>query len=413
MKLYRADCLDILRKMESKSVDSIVCDPPYGIGIQDQKWDNELPNLEIWKECLRVLRPGGHIVAFASARLYHLLAADMERAGFETQSMMGWLYGNGFPKGVNLSLQFDKGNGLVKPDDAFRDYLRRAINKSGYKIVDLEKICGTNSMFSHYLGKSQPQFPSPRIWKILKEVLDLDSTYDDLFEEIKKRKAEFVSRKEGVSKSRHFSNIMSQFERLRPKSEKAKKWEGWRYGKSTLRPCLEPIYLGCRPPLRPMVENIQHYGTGALNVGACNVKGRDGVMRGPSSIMHDGSDAVEQVLSQKSKTAISSLNEFPFESSDSSFFYVPRPSSKERKDNKHPTVKPLSLIRQLVRLITPPGGECVDPFMGSGTTGVACILEGMEFTGIEKEQEYFETAFGRIADAVSICEEEKWRKLQF
>ena len=95
MKLYNEDCLNVLRKMESCSIDSIVCDPPYGVNIMNESWDSHLPIHEIWKECFRVLKPGGHILAFSSARLYHHLAIEMENVGFETFNMLAWIYSGG------------------------------------------------------------------------------------------------------------------------------------------------------------------------------------------------------------------------------------------------------------------------------------------------------------------------------
>ena len=408
MKLYLSDCLDILGRMKSDSVDSIVCDPPYGISMGGLDWDKSLPPRDIWRECFRVLKPGGHIMAFSSSRLYHHLATDMEATGFDTHNMMAWLYGNGFPKGENLSRQFDRRDGLPVPDDLFRSYLRSAIKGSSYKIAELEKMCGTSSMFSHYLGRSQPAFPTFSIWKILKEALGLDSTYDSLFEKLEERRKECASKKEGRRKSKHFESVVSDFERHRPRSELAKKWEGWRYGKNTLRPAMEPIYLGQKPPLRPVSGNVKRYGVGALNVKGCGVRGRDGKVRTPTNVMHDGSGEVVRCLEKGSKLAASSLNEFPRESDgEGPFFYVPKCMGKERANNSHLTVKPISLMRQLVRLITPRGGVCVDPFMGSGTTGVACVLEGMEFIGMEKETEYYEIAKNRIEEATASIKKEK------
>ena len=113
-------------------------------------------------------------------------------------------------------------------------------------------------------------------------------------------------------------------------------------------------------------------------------------------------------LGKGGKLAVSSLNEFPRESDgEAPFFYVPKCMGKERAKNSHPTVKPISLMRQLVRLVTPLGGVCVDPFMGSGTTGVACVLEGMEFIGMEREAEYCEIAKNRIEEATASIKKEK------
>ena len=382
-RLIYGDCLEVLAKMESNSIDSIVCDPPYGISILGEEWDKSLPSRKIWRECFRVLKPGGYVLAFSSGLRYHHLAEAMEGVGFETQNMMAWLYSNGLPRGEKLSREFDRGDGLPLPDDAFRGYLRDAINRSPYKIADLEKMCGTNGMFSHYLGKSQAAFPTLEKWRIIKAALGLGGEYDDLFEKIEKRRQEFKSSKDGARGSGYFSGMSRKFDRHVPKSELAKKWQGWAYGKMVLRPCMEPIYCGQKPPLRPVRENVKRHGVGAMNIEACKCEGRT-----PSNVMHDGSPEVEERLTRESPTAAVSLNRF---------FFVPKARGKEKEGNNHPTVKPVALMAHLVRLVTPPGGVCLDPFMGSGTTGVACRMEGFDFVGIEREEEYFLTARDRIS----------------
>ena len=404
MNLYRSDCLAVLKSMEPHSVDSIVTDPPYGISILGETWDKGLPTLEIWQECLRVLRPGGYILAFASARTYHHLATTMESAGFESHNMLAWLYGNGHPKGANLALQFDKSDGVPVPDDKFRNYLKAAIKRSPYKICQLEEMCGTNGMFSHYLGKSQAQFPSFKNWKILKKALKLDTQYDALFEKIEKKRAEFRSKKEVREGGMYFKSIVKEFERHVPKSALAKQWDGFKYGKNALRPSIEPIYFGQKPYLKPMTENIKKHGTGALNIEKCKVKNRKGDFKYPSNVMHDGSEVVRNALDRLSKLASLSLNEFW----DSPFFYVPKPGKSERGEyNAHPTVKPLALMRHLIRLVTPPKGVVCDPFMGSGTTGLAALHEEMDFIGMEKDSEYFAIAEKRIKQTQERLAKEK------
>ena len=304
----------------------------------------------------------------------------MEEVGFETQNMLAWLYGSSVPKGMNLSRQFDRTDGVPVPDDDFRQYLRDAIKRSPYRIKDLEKLCGTDGMFGHYLGRSQPSYPTFAKWKIIKRALNLDSTYDALFEKMERLREEFRSKVEG--RGGHFNGLVSRFEKYRPKTLLAKKWEGWRHGKATLRSCMEPIYMGQKTPLRPIKENILRHGVGALNTDGCRVVGLDGRLLSPSSVMHDGSSPVCSAL----KSGRNSLNHF---------YYIPKPSQKEREGNTHPTPKPLALMRHLVRLVTPKGGNCLDPFMGSGTTVVAAKLEGVEFVGMEKEREFFEIASRR------------------
>ena len=386
MKLYHTECLKKLKKMESKTVDSIVTDPPYGIGIFDSGWDKSLPDEEIWRECHRVLKPGGFILAFSSSRLYHRLAAAMEGAGFETQNMLAWLYGTSVPKGCNLALQFDKNDGVPVPDDAFRKYLRDAVEESPYSVKDLEGMCGTSHMFRHYLSRSQASYPTLANWKILKEALNLDGTYDALFERIERLRREFRSKKEGRNTGR-FDSLVHDFVPYRPKSPLAKKWDGWRCGRASLRSCMEPIYMGQKRPLRPIRENVVRFGTGALNIGGCRRTRRDGKIQSPSSVMHDGSSVVRRDLEKDTPTGPLSLNEF---------FFVPKAGKEEKKGNPHPTTKPLAIMRHLVRLTTPKGGVCLDPFMGSGTTGVAARLEGTDFIGMEKEGAFFEIAQRRI-----------------
>ena len=395
MRLHRMDCLKVLRKMPSDSVDSIVTDPPYGISVMDQDWDNQLPQKEIWRECFRVLRPGGYILAFASARIYHQLAIMMERAGFETHNMLAWIYSNGFPRGQDMAMQLDRGNSMPVPDDKFRAYLKDAIKRSGYRIKDLERRCGTSNMFTHYLGKSQPQFPSYERWQILKKLLQLDCTYDSLFAKIKKCRRQFkLSRGKGRSKSRHFKCLSRDFNRHEAQSRLAKKWQGYKCGKIAIRPCIEPIYFGQKPPLRPVRQNLIRYGIGAINIEGCKQRGRDGKLRTPSSVMHDGSRKVFKCLGQYNASGQTALSEFP--RMEAPFFYVSKPCGKARTDYWHPTMKPLQLMRQLVRLVTPAGKTCLDPFMGSGTTGEAASLEGVDFIGIEKEAPYYRIACKRL-----------------
>ena len=400
MKIHNSDCLKVLRKMPSNSIDSIVTDPPYGISMMNETWDRDLPKSEIWEECFKVLKPGGYILSFASARLYHHLAMRLEQAGFETHNMLAWLYGNGFPKGQSLSMQFDKVHKMPKPDDEFRDYLKTAIQKSPYRVKDLEEMCGTNGMFSHYLGRSQPVFPNYKNWKILKKALKLDNTYDPVLKQRERFKSQSSSLG-GRIKPRHFKSLKKQFKRSIPQSEEAKKWKGYRYGKMTLRPCLEPIYFGQKPPIHPMTENILSHGVGALNVEGSKVLGRDGKMRTPGNVMHDGHSGVVDLLTEKNKLATSYFNEFNFGLWDKPFFYIPKPSENERRGITHPTLKPVNLMRQLIKLVNPTHSTCLDPFMGSGTTGLACFLENVNFVGIEREREYFDMAQKRLKNVYS------------
>lgn len=398
MRLIHSDCLSALKSLDDCSVDSIVTDPPYGLGMSKKGWDNTLPGQEIWRECFRVLKPGGHILAFASARYYHHLAVAIENVGITTFNMLGWVYGSGLPKGRSLSKEFDRENVIPKPDDHFRAYLRSAIKRKRIKIIELERICNKKGHFCHYLGKSQAAYPPLSVWLKLKELLDLDDTFDKKIEEVEAlRKNLKDSQKIGSPQDALFSSFEKRKkDKTELKSDLAKKWDGWKYGAQTVRPSFEPIYFGQKPPQKPMTDNILKWGVGAININDLRFKGADNKVRELSSIIVEDHSVYEQSdfpVSEGIKNTLFSLDQ-------DELFFVPKPSKQERNGNKHPTIKPVELMRRLVRLITPKGGVCLDPFMGSGTTGVACLLEEIDFIGIEREREYFEISERRLAQSL-------------
>lgn len=322
-KVIQGDCLEVLRTLPDCSVDAVVTDPPYGLSFMGKRWDYDVPSVEVWAECLRVLKPGGHLLAFAGTRTQHRMTVRIEDAGFEIRDMIAWVYGTGFPKSHN----------------------------------------------------------GP-------------------------------------------------------------------WGGTALKPALEPITVARKPLAGTVAENVQRFGTGALNIDGCRVQATDGVplfsrcgesnrvafsnglgstkstgefgtSRWPANLIHDGSDEV--------------LAAFPDSNGSAArFFYCAKASNRDREDglkgfatvsrgslnmrndghaerngntpapraNVHPTVKPTDLMRYLCRLVTPPGGVVLDPFTGSGSTGKSAVLEGFGFIGIEREAEYVSIAVARIAAAV-------------
>lgn len=330
--LIQGDCLERMKELDENSIDAVVTDPPYGLAFMGKKWDYSVPGVEVWRECLRVLKPGGYLLAFAGTRTQHRMCVNIEDAGFEIRDMIAWVYGSGFPKSHNL-----------------RD-----------------------------------------------------------------------------------------------------EWEGWG---TALKPALEPITVARKPFAGTIAENVLTWGTGAINVDGCRIeldleaqkninciqrtnKGKGHLHhssdrnakrqtlenpiqtyktngRWPANLIHDGSDEVVDV--------------FPDESAR--FFYCPKADKNDRDagldreestpgqktnrkegsagitpytgtrvptKNNHPTVKPLDLMRYLCRLVTQPGGVVLDPFMGSGTTGRACLSEGFGFVGIERDPDYFELCKQRM-----------------
>lgn len=323
-ELHHGNCLDILRTMSDASVDAVVTDPPYGLSFMGKKWDYDVPSVEIWEQCLRVLKPGGYLLAFAGTRTQHRMAVRIEDAGFEIRDMIAWMYGSGFPKSHNL--QGDR--------------------------------------------------------------------------------------------------------------------QGWG---TALKPAMEPITMARKPFKGTVADNVQAYGTGAINIDGCRIEtdekwdekdlsatvvqdfwvrlkprfcGSHDLGRWPANVLHDGCADVLRGMGEAAR-----------------FFYTPKACKEDRDDgcemmeyrqtiggggtndpngddvcgkygsvkslarNFHPTVKPTDLMRYLCRMVTPPGGVVLDPFTGSGSTGRGAVLEGFSFIGCEMDADYIEIAKARILAA--------------
>ena len=321
IKIINDDCLNALKEMEDNSVDSIITDPPYGISFMGKKWDYDVPSVDVWKECYRVLKPGGHLLSFSGSRTYHRMAVNVEDAGFEIRDQIMWVYGSGFPKSHNL-------------------------------------------------------------------------------------------------KNEH---------------------QGWG---TALKPAHEPIVLARKPlEKKTVVDNVLEYGTGAINIDGCRIghgTGRSKLVNYPNikgnNYNGEYKDTVEYEIIDRGRWPANFIHD-GLEEEWSKYFYCAKASKKDRnegcqdleekqnvfngknkndcpsseiqgsvsnkfktqpKTNHHPTVKPTDLMRYLCRLVTPKNGVVLDPFMGSGSTGKAALLEGFSFIGIELSEEYFNIAKTRI-----------------
>jgi DNA modification methylase len=383
--VLNADCIEAMQKMEPDSIDSVVTDPPYdltqnkkggtgaaslnpnspagrsrigtgnGGGFMGKDWDATgiAFKIETWSAVLRVAKPGAFLLACGGSRTFHRMMIAIEDAGWELRDTIMWVYGSGFPKSLDVS---------------------KAFNKSEEALL-------------------------------------------------------------------------------------SEQWEGWG---TALKPAFEPIVVARKPLVGTVIQNVARYGTGAINIDGCRiasggehfrstVKGRTGGMvvggddrspaaagmfapekefeptnheggRWPANLIHDGSEEVlagfpdskgqagaitGQEPSNKTSTVYgdytSRMESTPRGDSGSAarFFYCAKASKSDRGvGNTHPTVKPLALMRYLVRLVTPPGGIVLDPFTGSGTTGVAAKAEGVGFIGVEREPEYHRIATARITGEV-------------
>jgi site-specific DNA-methyltransferase (adenine-specific) len=358
----QGDCRELIATLAEESVSSIVTDPPYELGFMSKKWDNSgiAYDVHLWTECLRVLKPGGHLLAFGGTRTYHRMASAIEDAGFEIRDSIHWLYGSGFPKSHDVSKGIDKAAGAER----------------------------------NVVGKlARPGSTSPRI-----------SMGD---------------------------NWQASPDITAPATDAAKQWQGWG---TALKPAHEPIVVARKPLVGTVAANVQEYGTGALNIDGARVgdeqitidtfdngakpfggavgepyTSRQSAGRWPANVITDGSIDAEWVryfYSAKASKAErnAGLETLPEIVKGSNFGNDgAQPHTRDdykyegKTRNTHPTVKPLALMRYLVRLVTPPGGIVLEPFAGSGTTLAAAILEGFDAIGFELTADYLPIIEGRIA----------------
>jgi DNA modification methylase len=349
------------------------------LGVYGQEW-----------ECLRVLKHGGHLLAFGGSRTYHRLAVAIEDAGFQIRDQIMWVYGSGFPKSLNVSKSIE---GLLTTGSA---------NKTAFKNLSGEQVDRGN------WGIAKQQFTHGQ----------RDKNYDE-------------------------TASATVLGKLEPTTDEAKQWDGWG---TALKPAHEPIVLARKPLDGTVANNVLVHGVGGINIDGCrvgegtgetktvnypdirgnNYNNAEGTVeyqvtsqgRFPANFIHDGSDEVLQL--------------FPSDKPDQSagrFFYCAKANKKDRNEgldgfeekrpdersvtgmgtfeekgvakqaNHHPTVKPTDLMRYLCRLVTPPNGVVLDPFTGSGSTGKAAVLEGFSFIGVEQSEEYIKIAQARIESA--------------
>lgn len=384
--IHRGDCLATLRQMPTNSIDSVVTDPPYGISFMGKKWDYDVPATEVWAECLRVLKPGGHLLAFASTRTQHRMAMRIEDAGFDIRDMLAWVYGSGFPKSRDVTevMQAYLAGERAEPTaPAARPgmyqvtaFLRQARDRAGWSNRQIDALFGTNGMAGHWItAGAQPAVPSIAQWAILKAALGFGSDVDALVAELAAREKSPASEQDETQDSRAFLSSLGRHRKGAPGAG------GWG---TALKPAMEPLTLARKPPIASIINNVRIYGTGALNIDGCRVADESASAnqppRWPANLTHDGSQEVAHALGAASR-----------------FFYCPKTSASDRgAGNNHPTVKPTELMRYLCRLITPPGGTVLDPFMGSGSTGKAAMLEGFGFVGCELSEAYADIAQARL-----------------
>lgn len=371
--IHLGNCLEVLKGIPDNSVDSIVTDPPYGLSFMGKKWDYDVPEQAIWEECLRVLKPGGHLLAFAGTRTQHRMAVRIEDAGFEIRDMIAWVYGSGFPKSHNLKDEWQGWGTALKPA--------------------LEPITVARKPFKGTVAANVLEHGTG--------ALNIDGC------------------RVGTEGSRTNSS--------QPRSERNGFVKGFVDGTETV------IRDQGRWP-----ANLIHDGSDDVLDGFPETK--SGVMK--AGTRRAAQDEPGSVCYGTYGGNAASADTYGDAGSAARFFYCAKTSRKDRNEgldgfegktpsdktgrkegsvglvgdhdnkgqtanpfangggisqNNHPTVKPTDLMAYLCRLVTPPGGTVLDPFMGSGSTGKAAMREGFRFIGIEMDEGYLKIAEARIA----------------
>lgn len=353
--LRLGDCLEVLKKLPENSIDSVVTDPPYGLSFMGKTWDYDVPSVEIWKEVLRVLKPGGHLLSFFGTRTYHRGVVRIEDAGFEIRDQIQWIYGSGFPKSHNLKGEWQGWGTALKPANepivVARKPLEKgltvaenvtkwgtgAINVDGCRIGTETRTYSINGAIKGGNFGNKATQPSEE-----RETVTAQGRWpaNVLFDE---EAAEMLDEQSGILKG------------LGQHNQKA-----------------SSIYGGNHQPSKS--ENLDRSEQGGASRFFY-------VAKASKSERNAGLEGMPKIKSQVD---------------------LPQAGIKEGNSrghftqNFHPTVKPIKLMQYLIKLVTPPNGTVLDPFMGSGSTGVAAKLLNRNFVGIERDESYFNIATKRI-----------------
>jgi site-specific DNA-methyltransferase (adenine-specific) len=429
MKLINADCIQAMRAMPDNSVDAIVTDPPYELGFMGKSWDASgiAFNIEVWQEALRVIKPGGHLIAFSGSRTYHRMAVAIEDAGFQIRDQIMWVYGSGFPKSHNIAKAIQKADG-VEP--------------VGFKENENAAFYGT--------GSGGQYNPTPR-QLFMPPTEGVAAEWDGWGTALKPAHEPMVLARKPLEGT-VANNVLT-------------------FGTGGLN--IDGTRVEGEVPSVPMAEWTRSGTTGASDQRNGEMSQPHSSGRFPANFIHDGSDEVVGLFPDTKATGSGKVSGFRkggasenavglagkknaadgFSDSGSAarFFYCAKASKRDRNEgldgfeekaigvkghglaricatcsatlltggcdcpdrtyinpsrqNHHPTVKPTTLMQYLVRLVTPPNGTVLDPFMGSGSTGKACAYEGFDFIGIDQSAEYVAIAQARIDFALAHKDE--------
>lgn len=387
--IHNMDCLKGLKLLEDNSIDSIVTDPPYELGFMGKSWDSTgiAYNIEVWKECLRVLKHGGHLLAFGGTRTYHRMVCAIEDAGFEIRDQIQWIYGSGFPKSMDISKAIDKKLGAK----------REIVGEYKHPTAKNGKRTGTKSP---YQAEDSPLDGS---YSITTPSTDLAKQWEGWGTALKPANEPIVVARKPLSEKTVIENVLK-----------------WGTGGINIDDCRiehsEPVKTTNRKQ-RSASWNMDNCGFDSTNNTTASASP---LGRFPANVILD--EEAGEILDEQTGILKSGLLKagHPYGLGDgqnvygkltgytkqdthgdsggaSRFFYCAKASKKERGEgNTHPTVKPLKLISYLITLVTPPNGICLDIFEGSGTHALACIENEFKYIGFEKDENYHKIALSRI-----------------
>lgn len=499
IRLYLEDCLGVLPSLPNASVDAVICDPPYGLanhhptvvaetlaawlagdrtrmpsggGFMGRSWDSFVPPPAVWDECLRVFKPGGHLIAFAGARTVDLMALSIRLAGFEVRDGLSWIYGSGMPKGQDVAKSIDRRRDDHAQVLKVTAWLADARDAAGWTNKRMDALFGFNGMAGHWTSRGKAaSVPTLAQWYSLREAMRFNDA------EILALVEELNSRVGSLGEAWGQRKVIGQGHRVRresdvpiaplsagayavtaPASEAAHRWQGWN---TQMKPAHEPIVLARKSTgFNTTVANVLQHGTGALHIDACRtLAGPDyaekcasvaglssnrtgdaygewpGVRgdsthpagRWPTNVVLSHSALIDSdgavlgdacadgcmpdcPVAELDRQSGANRVGKPRETGASRFFptfrYEPKAPTSERPrlagGTAWPTVKPLALMRWLVRLVTPPSGLVLDPFAGTGTTLEACVAEGMRGVGTERDKTAADLAVVRLSKPIAL-----------
>lgn len=390
--LIEGDAREQLRELEPESIDAIVTDPPYGLAFMGKRWDADVPPVEVWAECLRVLKPGGHLLAFAGTRTHHRMTSRIADAGFEIRDMIAWVYGSGFPKSLDVSKAIDKAGGNTDAARRWQGWgtaLKPAMEPITVARKPLDGTVAEN-VLAHGTG-----------------ALNIDGCRVETNDNLNggAYSGEARTRAERTNSDAAPGAVpLSRLNRgVGEYTQPAGRWPA------------NLIHDGSDEVLEAFPRAGGGFGTENRTEGQGRYGKFSGATKGKvvgygdegsaarffycaKASRHDRNEGCEALAEKPLLWSSGEQNPGAFQS----------PNTNRAAQNHHPTVKPTELMRYLCRLVTPPGGVVLDPFAGSGSTGKAAVLEGFRFIGIEREAEYVAIARARVAAVRPDAQRNLW-----